>query len=377
MNQRAACKSDILRKFISCRQRWVFDKAGLQRQVDQWFQILPWIQPYYAMKSNPSPQILRTLSEHPGVGMDAASLQEVALASKYASKDKTLFTNTHTMPRESDKMRACLQDCVDIKVVDSLCEVQKLVQYDIMPAKVLVRTKSNITAAHVKLDSKFGATQQEALDIAEFCREHALPICGVSFHIGSGGEFPRREAYKTALSYAEPVLDHIRTFLQEDALPVLDIGGGLLYDTDLEEALGFTRGLPYRIIAEPGRYFSEPAFHLFTQVIAKTDRGLFLDNGVYHELNVFHRDHWTFPAITHTFCNNVCEEIAADQYASVEVFGPTCDSYDTIGPTVLPVGVEVGDWILLDNMGAYTMAGKVDFNGIPSASSRTCLLTDV
>jgi ornithine decarboxylase len=120
------------------------------------------------------------------------------------------------------------------------------------------------------------------------------------------------------------------------------------------------------MIAEPGRYFSEPSHHLLTQVIAKTSKGIFIDNGVYHELNCFHRDHWTMPKLV--YCINDGNINTISSYKSEVVFGPTCDSYDSIGKQFIPSDIEVGDWILLNNMGAYTNAGMVEFNGIRGAS---------
>jgi len=49
------------------------------------------------------------------------------------------------------------------------------------------------------------------------------------------------------------------------------------------------------------------------------------------------------------------------------VFGPTCDSLDMVF-CALPncPKLDVGDWLLFPNCGAYTQAGATDFNGIPS-----------
>ena len=58
-----------------------------------------------------------------------------------------------------------------------------------------------------------------------------------------------------------------------------------------------------------------------------------------------------------------------NNYKSEIVFGPTCDSFDTIGEQLLPNDIKVGDWIFLPNMGAYTNAGMVEFNGIRGASN--------
>ena len=44
-------------------------------------------------------------------------------------------------------------------------------------------------------------------------------------------------------------------------------------------------------------------------------------------------------------------------------FGPTCDSYDTIANDILFPEYDIGDWLYIENMGAYTKAGACDFNG--------------
>ena len=61
-------------------------------------------------------------------------------------------------------------------------------------------------------------------------------------------------------------------------------------------------------------------------------------------------------------------ECKITEYRKVKVFGPTCDSYDTIGEQELPININVGDKFLLPNMGAYTSAGTVNFNGILGAA---------
>ena len=154
---------------------------------------------------------------------------------------------------------------------------------------------------------------------------------------------------------------------------ILDIGGGILYDTELKDILGWTKYLPFKIIAELGRYFAGPSYHLAIQVTAKTQRGIFIDNGVYHDLNVYNRDHWKFPKLTHYYDikNDSIVEIKEEicNYQCKNIFGPTCDSHDVISDCVIPINIEIGDWIFMDNMGAYTKAASVNFNGIISASS--------
>jgi ornithine decarboxylase len=337
--------------------RWIYDKPALLEQANKWFTQIPWIKPYYAVKSNPLPYILDDLMNYKNIGLDVASLKETDLALKYTNIENTIYTNSHTIPNEINNY--------NIKVVDSLCELEMLYKNKIM-CPLLIRMNSGVNSATINLNSKFGATRHEAYDIVNLAENYGYEIKGVSFHIGSGGTYSRKEAFQTAYYInALPVLKYIQLFNKEKL--ILNIGGGFLYNTDLIDALGWTQILPFKMIAEPGRYFSEPSHHLLTQVIAITSKGIFLDNGVYHELNCFHRDHWTMPKLVHCISNGKINDIY--KWKSSVIFGPTCDSYDTLGTQSFPEDIEVGDWILLPNMGAYTNAGMVEFNGIKGASS--------
>jgi ornithine decarboxylase len=344
--------------------RWIYDKPALLHQVNTWATQIPWIKPYYAVKSNPLPYIINDLVQYKvnnfHVGLDVASLKETHQALMYTTLENTIYTNPHTIPREIKKDMQ-----YNIKVVDSLCELELLHKYNIK-CPILIRMNSGVTIANINLNSKFGATREEAYDIIKLANNYGYEIKGVSFHIGSGGTFSRKEAFKNAYYVnALPVLNYIELFTDEKL--ILNVGGGFLYDTDLTDALGWTKNLPYEMIAEPGRYFSEPSHDLVVQVIAKTPKGIFIDNGVYHELNCYHRDHWTMPRLTHCIQDGKLQDI--HNYKTQVVFGPTCDSYDTLGKQLLPADIEVGDQLLLPNMGAYTNAGMVEFNGIRGASS--------
>lgn len=326
--------------------------------MDIWKKSLPWIRPYYAIKANPSHELLDTLMTDGKVGIDVASLQEINTALNYTTKENIIYTNPHMIPYEITSIKNA---GIHIKVVDSMNEIRKLVDNHFFP-DVLIRMKSNIYDADCAFDSKFGCDKEEARFIQEYATLNNICIRGVSFHIGSGGNFDRNIAYKKAIEYAGYILDKIDN-------PILDIGGGLLYNTDLKEALAWTNNLPYTMIAEPGRYYAEPAYHLKLHVIAKTNRGIFLDNGIYQELNVYHRDHWKFPILTHYYDHEtgIIEEI--HDYITIDVFGPTCDSYDVMEKIRFPADIKTNDTIFLSNMGAYTSSGAVNFNGIIPASN--------
>jgi len=348
--------------------RWVYDKSAVNNQINRWYKEIPWIKAYYAVKANPAPYLVNDIITHSNhdVGLDVASLMEIDLALKYTDRNNIIYTNPHTINHELEQYKS---KPINIKVIDSLCEIKKLNREE-TTSQFLIRLKcGNINSlGNTNFDTKFGADREEVLEIIDFALQNNIKLKGFSFHIGSGGEYNRTDAYYNAYVRAVTYLEIIKKQIGNE-IPIINFGGGLLYNTNLKQVLGWTENLPYLMIAEPGRYFAEPSHHLFIQVIAITNKGIFIDNGIYHELNCYKRDHWLFPKMKE--CIDIVTNTTTNVYnnQTVNLFGPTCDSEDVLEQCSLPLDIKVGDWIFLPNMGAYTSAGMIEFNGIKGASS--------
>lgn len=63
------------------------------------------------------------------------------------------------------------------------------------------------------------------------------------------------------------------------------------------------------------------------------------------------------------------------RYCSV-IWGPTCDSIDKITESYWIPELYVGDWLLVDNMGAYTVSITTDFNGFEKAHIYTVVTAE-
>jgi ornithine decarboxylase len=50
------------------------------------------------------------------------------------------------------------------------------------------------------------------------------------------------------------------------------------------------------------------------------------------------------------------------------IWGPTCDSIDMIAKDVQLPEMRIGDWLVFNQMGAYTMAAASCFNGFQKSS---------
>ena len=62
-------------------------------------------------------------------------------------------------------------------------------------------------------------------------------------------------------------------------------------------------------------------------------------------------------------CYRDGEELVGEE-KSFKLFGPTCDSTDVLPADVLlPADIDVGDYLEFGCIGAYSLAGRTDFNG--------------
>jgi len=124
-----------------------------------------------------------------------------------------------------------------------------------------------------------------------------------------------------------------------------------------------------RIIAEPGRYYVASAFTLCVNIIAKRELLMpngenhamyYVNDGVYGSFNCLLYDHATVYCLPLT---NEGRMPAIDQTRKCSVWGPTCDGLDRILENVDLPDLDVGQWLVFPDMGAYTVAAASTFNG--------------
>ena len=111
----------------------------------------------------------------------------------------------------------------------------------------------------------------------------------------------------------------------------------------------------YQLIAEPGRFFCEEAFHLVSYIIDKktNDKNIYyLDDSIYQSFNCLHYDH-----LTYTKCEK--GELS-------KMYGRTCDGTDIIFDDIFLPNIDIGTALIFPNMGAYTLSASSNFNGFHS-----------
>uniref|UniRef100_A0A453LHU3 ornithine decarboxylase n=1 Tax=Aegilops tauschii subsp. strangulata TaxID=200361 RepID=A0A453LHU3_AEGTS len=123
--------------------------------------------------------------------------------------------------------------------------------------------------------------------------------------------------------------------------------------------------------ARPGRYFAETAFTMAARVIGKRTRGevreYWIDDGLYGTLSCIPMDHYVPQP------RPLAVPRAGEKTYTSTVFGPTCDSLDTVVTGYQLPEMSVGDWLVFDDMGAYTTASGSNFNGFSTSDIKTYL----
>lgn len=343
----------------------VVSPARIHAQCLHWQKELPNVRPYYAVKSNPDPLLLQTLCNR-FVNFDCASIREVNdVVSLVWPRDECGPTIVYAHPMKSDRDINIINKLnIKTTVVDSVEECKKLTANG-WKGSALLRVAVSDSMSKMPFSVKFGATKEEVIKIAMWSK---VPISGVSFHVGSGCEDP--EQYRQAIEYAGGyVCDTLRKYGHYPK--TIDIGGGFsAKQSEFQPAAAVIRDTiskatrEYTYIAEPGRYYSQPAQDLFVKVIAKKPGPngwrYVIDESLYGHFSCIPFDQQK-PA---WFRLPKSEAEPKRKLSQAILFGRTCDSLDVVARGEMEE-LEVGDWLYFPFMGAYTNATASEFNGFP------------
>lgn len=379
----------------------VVNVATVIDQFTRWKAELPLVEPFYAVKCNPDPVVLRLLAAM-GCNFDCATMGEIdmvlnsigefSLGPKGTASTSIVYANPAKM---KNMLEFAIDNDVRMTVFDGEDELHKIASLEGHEnLQLLLRLTTDDKSSVCRFSKKFGCPVEEAPKLLELAKELNLNVAGISFHVGSGCGDP--EAYSTALSHAAIVFE---TALQlgMPAMHIVDIGGGFPGDTsgyggagmptfqDLaatirKSIVDFSKRLnrsldSFRFIAEPGRYFVSASTTIVTKVYSRKGgnhdfQALYVDDGVYGSFNNVVYDHAT--PVPLKLSSLIIPEINEKVIPSA-VFGPTCDGLDqmcNLESTLLP-RCDVDDWLIWDNNGAYTHTASYVFNGYTHLPKKT------
>ena len=344
-----------------CDSFYVLNLSVLEHVYKEWTEALPHVQPYYAVKCNPTPDILRTLADL-GSSFDCASPAEIQqVLDLGVEPERILYANP--CKRNEDIVFAKARG-VSATTFDSECELRKMATF-YPECKLILRIRADDPNARCPLGNKYGAEERDWDVLLFTARTLGLDIVGISFHVGSYASSPK--VFSLALAKAKKAL---RLAKQHGFKPkIVDIGGGFSESTGLPNIKPI-KGVT--MIAEPGRFFVERVMELHTPVIGTKGSGLTISESLYGAFNCILFDH-AQPRVreVHDEFGNKIE----GQTIKRTIFGCTCDGGDIIYKEYeLPEGTDLGSWIIWEKCGAYTCAATTRFNGIPFNSREVIVI---
>ncbi|MBO6525885.1 type III PLP-dependent enzyme [Erythrobacter sp.] len=326
----------------------------------------------YAVKANPSPDLLQILWDNGVTHYDVASIAEVRLVR--ATLPQAVLCFMHPVKAPSAIREAYHTHGVKTFSLDSIEELEKIVEAcrdeDGEPARDLrlcVRLRVSSEYSELSLASKFGCDLTEAPELLQTARQHADWL-GVCFHVGSQAMTP--------FAYVQ-ALERVRVAIGEASVVIdmIDVGGGFpsvypgMEPPPLEDYFQIIHqnfyNLPIAYNAElwcePGRALCAEYSSLIVKVEKRRGEELYINDGAYGALfDAAHVD-WKFPV-------RALEDDLIKPEMDFAFYGPTCDDADYMqGPFVLPEDIQAGDYIEIGMLGAYGAAMKTDFNGFGAA----------
>jgi len=367
---------------------FIADQSILRSQHQKWTQHLPRFTPFYAVKSNNHELILKSLINL-GTSFDCASMEEIrTILDLGIPSEKIIFANPCKSPIH---LKYASLKRISKMTFDNADELYKIKDY-YPEAELVIRIDVDDSKSICQFGVKFGVRLGKTKPLLELAIKLGLKVIGISFHVGSG--CTDASAFGDAIKRARLVFDEGKQLGFEFTL--LDIGGGFpgpiaVHDgvsiqfEQIAETVNKTFDEYFgdiqdnlQLIAEPGRYFSSSAFTLVSNITSRrtveTEEEVsymyYINDGVYGSFNCIIYDHVTVPqpgslikkSNGQVSYKNLQEQ--QDDTFSSSIWGPTCDSMDCVSKSMRLPKLSCGDWLIFENMGAYTLVAASRFNGM-------------
>jgi ornithine decarboxylase len=322
----------------------------------------------YAVKANPSPDLLRILWEAGITHYDVASIGEVRFVHETLPDAAICFM--HPVKAEEVIAEAYFEHGVRTFSLDTIEELEKIARAtstEGVPApdlNLLVRIRVSSDHAKLSLASKFGADPRDVSGLL-FAARQAADALGICFHVGSQAMTPAAFAEAMA-EVRQAIVDASVT------VDIVDVGGGFpssypgmepppleTYFAVIHEAF---EALPISYSAElwcePGRALCAEYASVLVRVEKRRGDELYINDGAYGALFDAAHIGWRYPV------RLVREQQSRVRPMPFSFYGPTCDDLDRMaGPFELPADVGPGDYIEIGMLGAYGCAMRTQFNG--------------
>ncbi|NXF31342.1 AZIN2 inhibitor, partial [Nyctibius bracteatus] len=346
---------------------FVADLGDIVKKHLRFLKALPRVKPYFSVKCNGSEGVLRLLAEL-GAGFACANKAEIARVQSIGVPPDKIFYSSPC--KQVAHIKYAADRDVELMTFDNEVELSKVARSHPRARMLLGIAADSSSSAHPSLT--FGTTLESCRHLLETAKEQAVEVVGISFHLGSRGLEP--QAFAQAVAAAQLAFE-MGTELGY-RMHLLDIGGGFPGTEDtrarFEEVaaminsaldLYFPDGCGVEIVARPGRYYVTSAFTFAASVAAVEEApaeqpgsdGRW-DGGTAGHCILIPRGLSISPV------QRPCPDHPS---CSTSLRGPLGHAEDRIADGLELPQLQVGDWLIFEDMGAYTIATSSLLGGCP------------
>ena len=321
----------------------------------------------YAVKTNPHPEVIKTLIQTGINQFDVASIEEIKIIKKFSKSAKCSYM--HTVKSRESINEAYFKYGVKTFSLDTKDELIKIIEStnNAKDLELFVRVAVSNEHAEIDLSKKFGAVTSEALGLLRLVKQYSHKI-GLSFHVGSQCMHP--------ISYSKGINEIGNIIKKTKIIPnYINIGGGFptiypdlipqslrSYMSEIKKSLKNLNieNLP-QIICEPGRALVAESGSTIVRVNLRKKQKLYINEGTYGTLFDAGTPNIVFPS---KLIKDNSSKIISKKMTAFDFYGPTCDSMDYMkGPFLLPNNIRENDYIELGQLGSYGLTFRTQFNG--------------
>jgi len=324
----------------------------------------------FAVKTNPHPEVIKTILKSGIEEFDVASIEEIKAVREFSQTAKCSFM--HTVKSRESISEAYFKYGIKTFALDTKDELIKIIEgtSNAKDLELFIRVSVSNEHAEIDLSKKFGALNSEAAGLLRLAKNHAKKI-GLSFHVGSQCMHP--------ISYVKGINEIGNIIKKTKIVPdYINVGGGFptIYPDLIPQSLDnyfneIKKGLKNlkmkslpEIICEPGRALVAESGSTIVRVNLRKKQKLYINDGTYGTLFDAGTPNIVFPS---KMIKDSSNKIISKKLTAFDFYGPTCDSMDYMkGPFLLPNNIKENDYIELGQLGSYGLTFRTQFNGFYS-----------
>ena len=324
----------------------------------------------FAVKTNPHPEVIKTLIKSGINQFDVASIEEIKAVRKFSQNAKCSYM--HTVKSRESISEAYFKYGIKTFALDTKEEFIKIIEStgNAKDLELFVRVSVSNEHAEIDLSKKFGALNSEAAGLLRLAKQHSNKI-GLSFHVGSQCMHP--------ISYTKGITEIGNIIKKTKIIPnYINVGGGFptIYPDLIPQSLDsyfneIKKGLENlkidnqtEIICEPGRALVAESGSTIVRINLRKKQKLYINDGTYGTLFDAGTPNIVFPS---KMIKDSSNKIISKKLTAFDFYGPTCDSMDYMkGPFLLPNNIKENDYIELGQLGSYGLTFRTQFNGFYS-----------